>query len=177
MRNSIIFGLLLTGFLWVVTAEAVQTKLIVRTQSKDAKFVGTSMGGALVTIIDSATGDVITKGLTAGATGNTKKIMIDPLRRGTRLTDDSTARFETTIDIDEPRLVTIEVQAPYARKESMIKSSTQVWLIPGKDIVGDGIVIEIPGFSVNVLLPQKGEKIQVTDKTKTVSVQAHIVMI
>jgi hypothetical protein len=177
MRNNIIFGLLLAGFLWVVTAEAVQTKLIVRAQSKDAKFIGTSMGGALVTIIDSKTGEIITQGLTAGTTGNTKKIMIDPLQRGARLTDDSTAQFETTIDMDEPKLVTIEVQAPYVRKEFMIKSSTQVWLIPGKDIVGDGVVIEIPGFSVQVLLPQKGEKIQVINKTTTISVQAHIVMI
>ena len=177
MRNIIIFGLLVAVFICGVTAEAVQTKLIVRAQSKDAKFVGTSMGGALVTIIDSATGEIITKGLTAGATGNTKKIMIDPLQRGGRLTDDSTARFETTVDIDEPKLLTIEVQAPYVRKESMIKSSTQVWLIPGKDIVGDGVVIEIPGFSVDVVLPQKGDKIQVTDKTTTISVQAHIVMI
>ncbi|MCK5139574.1 MAG: hypothetical protein KAQ85_07020, partial [Thermodesulfovibrionia bacterium] len=68
MRNIIIFGLLVAVFICGVTAEAVQTKLIVRAQSKDAKFVGTSMGGALVTIIDSATGEIITKGLTVGAT-------------------------------------------------------------------------------------------------------------
>ena len=175
MRKFILFGLLLAGFLSGVTAEAVQTKVIVRAKSKDAKFIGTSVGGALVTIRDSETGEIITEGLTAGSTGNTKKIMIEPLQRGSRLSDDATAKFETAIDIDNPKLLTIEVQAPYIRKESMIKSSTQVWLIPGKDLDGDGVIIEVPGFSVHILLPEEREKIQISDKT--IPIQAQIAMI
>lgn len=33
------------------------------------------------------------------------------------------------------------------------KVTTQLWLIPGKHTLGDGIVMEIPGFIVDVLSP------------------------
>ncbi len=32
-------------------------------------------------------------------------------------------------------------------------------MIPGKDIIGDGVVLEIPGFVVDILSPQTHERI------------------
>jgi hypothetical protein len=177
MKKMIFSAIVVTGMLLAGTSEAVQTKLIIRAQSKDAKFIGTSMGGAAVVLKDSETGTVLAQGLTAGSTGDTKKIMIEPLHRGSRLTDDSTAFFEAALDIEEPKLVTIEVEAPLARKPNMIKSSTQVWVIPGKDILGDGIIVEVPGFAVDVIMPESDSEITLKNGVAEIPIHAKIVMI
>lgn len=158
-------------------AEAMQTKIIVRAKSKDAKFIGSSMGGAQVVVKDSGTGEVLSKGLISGGTGNTQKIMIDPVKRSVPIADATAALFETAIDIKEPKLVTIEVSGPLSPRQSMVTSSTQAWLIPGKDMTsGDGIVIEVPGFSVNALAPMPNETLRLTGGKVSVPIAAHIVM-
>ncbi len=174
MRKLFTFGVLLTAILLFGIAEAEQTKLVVRAKSKDAKFIGTSMGGASVIIRDSENGKVLADGTTSGATGNTKMIMIEPRQRGVRISDSYTAKFETVLDIDEPRLLTIEVEAPNIQKPDTLKSSTQVWLIPGKDITGDGVIIEVPGFSISTNVP---ETLKSVGNKATIPIQARIVMI
>jgi hypothetical protein len=154
-------------------ADAVRTDLVIRAKSKDAKFVGTSMGGALVVIRDSTTGTILDQGLTSGSTGNTNIIMIEPRTRFGTIADGA-AKYETSIDIDEPRLLTIDVSAPYMFKENMIKSSTQIWAIPGKHITGEGIIIEVPGFSVDARSP---ERVMLEGGKALIPVQARIVMI
>ncbi len=161
----------LTAF---ATVEAVPTKLMIRAKSKDAKFVGTSMGGARVVVKDSETGSILSEGLTAGSTGNSEAIMIRPRSRFGRITDSATAGFETVVDIDEPRLITIEVEAPYGMKPNMIKSSTQLWLIPGKDIIGEGVIVEVPGFSVDAAVAAKAD---LRGSRAVIPIQARIVMI
>jgi hypothetical protein len=173
MKKVFIAAMLISGIFLYGISEAVPTKLVVKAKSKDAKFVGTKMGGALVTIKDSNTGKVLAKGLTAGSTGNTGKIMIQPKTRFGTISDGA-AKFETSIDINEPTLITIDVDAPLVTKPDMIRSSTQMWLIPGKDITGEGIIIEIPGFSVVARAP---EKISMTDNKAVIPFQSQIVMI
>lgn len=173
MKKGIIMGILLSSVLMCGISEAVQTKLVIRAKSKDAKFVGTKMGDAVVVVRDSTTDKILARGLTAGGTGDTQKIMIEPKTRFGRITD-GTAKFETSIDIDEPTLITIDVEAPFIHKENMIKSSTQMWLIPGKDIDGEGIIIEVPGFSVDARGP---EKVKLVNNRAAISIQAYIVMI
>lgn len=175
--RKVISGLLFILGAWAANSvEAVETKLVVRVKSKDAKFVGTSMGGALVIIKESESGEILAKGFTTGGTGNTTKIMKEPIKRGTHLSDSSSAEFEAILDLDEPTLVTIEAYAPYAQRQSMIKSSTQVWLIPGKDMVGDGVVLEVSGFAVDVLMPQTHERIKLSGSKATIPIKANIVM-
>lgn len=173
MRRILLTALLVTGILSFGMAEAFQTKLVIRAKSKDAKFVGTKMGGAHVVVKDSTTGKVLAEGLTSGDTGDTRKIMIDPKARFGTIADGAAA-FETSIDIDEPRLITIEVAAPYVFQDNLIRSSTQLWVIPGKDITGEGIIIEIPGFAVDA---KSTESVQLTGGKASIPIQAHIVMI
>lgn len=173
MKKILISAILMSGIFLYGISEAVPTKLVIRAKSKDAKFVGTSMGGALITVKDSGTGKVLAEGLTSGSTGNTGKIMIEPKTRFGTISDGA-AKFETSIDISEPALITIEVDAPLVTKPRMIKSSTQMWLIPGKDITGEGIIIEIPGFSVVAGAP---EKISMTGSKAVIPFQSRIVMI
>ncbi|MDA8432471.1 MAG: hypothetical protein M0Z60_05850, partial [Nitrospiraceae bacterium] len=159
-------------------SEAVPTTVVVRAKAKDAKFIGTMMGGALVVIRSSETGEILAKGLTKGGTGDTKKIMIEPVRRGAPIADNSSAKFEAVIDIAEPVLATIEVTAPYAQRQSAAKTTTQFWLIPGKDIVNeDGITMDVYGFSIDVLAPQAHEVIKLAGKEKAeVVVRTNVVM-
>ncbi|MBN2106801.1 MAG: hypothetical protein JW832_05190 [Deltaproteobacteria bacterium] len=167
-------GVLLCGGI----AHAVETRVVVTARARDAKFIGTSMGGALVVIRDSATGELLKKGMIAGETGSTKKMLQEPLKRGEALSDAVSAKFETVLDLEEPRLVTIEVQAPYGQKQSMIKAATQAWLIPGKDMAGagDGIMLEIPGFSVDVLAPQAHEKMQLQNGAARIDIRANVML-
>ena len=166
---------LITMFL-VGVSEGTQTTVTVRVKSMDAKFIGTPMGGALVVIKDAETGEVLAKGLTMGGTGDTQKIMVEPIRRGVPITDNTAAKYETAIDISEPKLVTIEVYAPYAQRQSMIKNTSQVWLIPGKNILGDGLIIEVAGFSVNVMTPQTHEMLKLVGGKIKVPIRANVVM-
>jgi hypothetical protein len=157
-------------------SQAVQTKVVVRAKAKDAKFIGSMMGGAFVVIRDSDTGEVLARGFTSGGTGDTRKIMMEPLKRGASIADQSAAKFEAVIDISEPKLVTIEVSAPYAQRHSLAKNSTQVWLIPGKDITGEGIIVDVYGFSVKVLSPRPHEMLGFDGQKITVPVRANVVM-
>ncbi len=149
-RSLFLFVLLITA---VFQATALPTKLVVRVRGKDAKFIGTNIGGALVIVKNSQTGEVLTSGYTEGGSGNTKLLMETSHKRGDRLTDEKTARFEASLDIKEPVLVDIIVKAPAHLKNAAISGSIQAWLIPGKDIDGEGLIIELPGFIIDVLNP------------------------
>lgn len=167
---SIIFILLIFFAGPGISLFAQETEVMVRVKAKDAKFIGTSMGGAKVIIKDSNTGKILAEGLTSGSTGNTEKIMETPVTRGAHLSEGNTAGFLAKLDIEKPVLVTVEAFAPGSAD---IKSSTQLWVLPGKDITGDGLVIEIPGFIVDVLSPQAHERI---GKDNKIDITANIIM-
>lgn len=154
-----------------------ETHIVIRAKAKDAKFIGSSIGGAYVMVKSKMTGEIMAQGKTEGSTGNTDLIMNTPWKRGVSLTDESTAKFLATIDIDEPTFVTIEVQSPISNKQAMVQASTEIWLIPGKDILGDGIVVEIPGFVLDILEPRTHQYVSLASVAdKTFTVQANLVM-
>ena len=64
------------------SAEKIPTKVIVRVVSKDAKVVGSGVGGAFVRIKNLETGEVLAQGKQDGGTGETDRIMVQPRRRG-----------------------------------------------------------------------------------------------
>ena len=157
-------------------AAAEVTKVVVRVKSRDAKFVGTSMGGARVVIREAGTGEVLARGVTRGGTGNTKRIMVEPWPRRQALSDASAAKFEAELDLSEPVFVTVEVHAPLAQKQSAVTASTQLWLIPGKHIAGDGVLIEVPGFVVDILTPQTPDRVKIESGEATIPIKANVVM-
>ncbi|CAM4015543.1 hypothetical protein SAMN06265348_101191 [Pedobacter westerhofensis] len=146
-----------------IYSQAQNTRLIVRAQAKDAKFIGTGIGGAYVTVRNNLTGEILAKGLTAGTSGNTDLMMKGQVRRGLPVIDTATARFEASIAISEPTFVDIEAVAPFTRRNAAVKSTTQVWLIPGKDILGEGVLLEFPGFILDVLSPTTHEFIKLEE--------------
>ncbi|SDQ82280.1 hypothetical protein [Flagellimonas zhangzhouensis] len=174
MKKSILF---LALFSICINVFATETKLMVRAKAKDAKFVGSSIGGAYVIVRNSLNGQILAEGKTTGSTGNTGLIMKSAHERFTLLSDEKTAGFLAVIDIDEPTYVNVEVVSPVNKKNAQVKASTQLWLIPGKDILGDGVVVEIPGFVIDILTPNTHQYIALESVVKTgVKIEANIVM-
>src|SRR5512144_323723 len=156
-----------------VSALAVPTQITVRVKSKDAKFVGTSMGGALITIRNVHTGELLAQGHTSGGTGNTTRIMKTPVSRGMPLSDESAASFGATIDIDEPTLIEVSAYGPYAGQQSANRVSATQWVVPGKHITGgDGFLMELSGFVVKVEAPSSHSMLA----AKAVTIRANVTM-
>ncbi|MEX6725367.1 hypothetical protein [Parapedomonas caeni] len=135
-------------------AAAAPTEVVVRVLSKDAKFIGTSMGGVRITLRDVETGALLATGLTAGGTGNTAKTMHKDGGRRALMADASAARFATTLELDRPTLVEVEALGPQGQPQATTRVTARQWLVPGKSLNGgDGWVLELPGFVVDVLDP------------------------
>lgn len=133
---------------------AEETAVTVRVLSRDAKFIGTSMGGARVTIRDAGTGELLAEGVTSGSTGDTGRLMTDARERGEGVATPGAAAYETTLDLDRPTLLEITAYGPLAQLQSAVSASTTRWAVPGKGLDGgDGVVLELAGFAVDVLAP------------------------
>src|SRR5690606_7183007 len=73
----------------------------------------------------------------------------------------------------------VEVQAisPATHPGSQVVSSTELWLIPGKHILGDGIVLEIPGYIIDILGPRTHQYIPLNSvEDGIIDLKANIVM-
>jgi len=129
-------------------ARAEPTHVMVRAQALDAKFIGDNMGGVAITLKDARTGALLAKGLTKGGTGDTKQIMRTPRTRGESVTDAATAGFEAVLDLKQPTLVRAEATGPMGKPGSSSHTASNLWIIPGRDILGDGWILTLPGLVV-----------------------------
>ncbi len=156
-------------------AQAEPTEITVRVLGKDSKFIGTSMGGMQIILRDAQTSEVLAKGVTEGGTGDTELLMHKDRGRRVTLSDESAAKFSATLDLDTPRLIEAEAYGPLGQLQSAVHASSTQWVVPGKDITGgDGWVLELPGFVVDVLSPPAHQRIP-ADKG-SVAVSANVVM-
>jgi hypothetical protein len=148
--------------------EKIPTKVIVRVVSKDSKVIGSGVGGAFVRIKNLETGEILAQGKQEGGTGDTDRIMVQPRRRGEIIfgTPDA-AFFQAEIPLDRPTKVEINAEAPLAYPHNIQKGSKTLTLIPGKNILGEGVILELDGLIVNILSPsldsplKKGEEVVV----------------
>ncbi len=142
-------------------AAAEPTEVVVRVLSRDAKFIGSSMGGARVNIRDVHTDELLASGLTVGSTGTTKTIMHRDGGRRARLTDNDAALFRTTLDLSRPRLLEVEALGPMTQGQASNRVSATQWVVPGKHLSGgDGWILEMPGFAVDILSPPAHQRLQ-----------------
>ena len=175
MRNLVLTAALAVSLLLPLAAHAEPTDITIRVLSKDGKFIGTSMGGMRVTLRDAHTGEILASGVTAGGTGDTKRIMHEDKGRRAQLSDDSAAKFTATLNLDAPRLIEAEVYGPLAQMQSAHRAVASQWVVPGRDITGgDGWVIEVPGFVVDVLAPPAHIKLK--PDTKTIDLRANVAL-
>ncbi len=159
------FLLLINGSLMFVqpsfSAEKIVTKVAVRVVARDAQVIGSGVGGALVRIKNLETGEILAEGKQEGGTGSTDRIMIQPRPRGEIIYGTfGAAFFEAKIPLERPTSVEIYAEAPLAYPQSIQKGSKTLVLVPGKHILGDGVVIELNGLIVNVVSPSPKERLK-----------------
>ena len=150
--SRILLLALAVSFLNAQVARAEPTEIVVRVMAKDGKFVGTSMGGAQIVLRDADSGETLAQGLTAGGTGSTPKIMTMPHTPRDVLSDSDAAKYSVTLDLERPRRITVTATGPMNPKEAAMTVSSTQWVVPGKSLNGgDGWVIELRGFAVNLI--------------------------
>ncbi|MFO7764414.1 MAG: hypothetical protein R6V61_11850 [Wenzhouxiangellaceae bacterium] len=180
-RMGRMFGALALGLLALMMATASApaaaepTDVTIRVLSKDAKFVGTSMGGARVVLRDVHTGEVLATGVTEGGTGNTSKIMHSDGGRRARMADETAASFTATLDLDEPRLIEVEATGPAAQRQAEQRVTATQWVVPGRAPGGtEGWILELPGFAVDVLAPPA--HVRIPGDREEVEIRANVTM-
>jgi hypothetical protein len=149
MKKSIIALFLPLMLALSLPAHAEITQIMIRAKAVDAKFIGTSVGGVRVVVEDAETGEKLDEGWINGDTGNTDTLIKNPIKRGQKLTDDNTAGFVAEVDIEAPRLLRFKLIGPYGYRQSLQEATVTSWVVPGKDLLGDGITLSMPGFIVD----------------------------
>jgi hypothetical protein len=132
-----------------VSAQPVPTRLLVRVLAHDAKIIGSGVGGARVAVKDARTGEVLASGVQEGGTGNTEVIMRAPWTRGAALFDvEGTGSWLTTLDLAAPTWVEVVAEGPLGFEAAMQRGSKTLLMVPGVDVMGEGLVVELNGFTV-----------------------------
>lgn len=176
MTKTIVAAVALAlGALIAGPAAAAPTEVTVRVISKGGKFVGTSMGGVLVTIRDADTGELLAKGTTEGSTGDTARIMTEARAPAAVLSTEGAAAFTATLEIAAPRLIEVTAFGPLGQRQSANRVSATQWIVPGKHVTGgDGLLLTLPGFVVDVLDPPAHVKL--TGAPQSVTLRANVTM-
>ncbi len=143
--------------------------------AKDAQVIGSGVGGALVRIKNLETGEILAEGKQKGGTGSSDRIMIQAHRRGeTIYATSGAAFFEAKIPLERPTEVEISTEAPLAYPHSIQKGSKTLLLLPGKHILGEGVIIKLNGLIVNILNPFPKDSLK---EGKEVLVRAEVRML
>jgi len=132
----------------------MQTKVDVRVIARGGKYLGDDIGGALITIRDALTGELLATGHSAGGSG-LPALMDVCVTQAEVLPVDQASVFSTSLEIDEPRLIRVTAFGPLAAQQSANRVSLTQWVYPGRNIAGGtaGFLLEIPGLIVQVLNP------------------------
>lgn len=145
------------------------TRVVVRVLAHDAKLLHDGVDGARVTIRDAATGRVLATGVQRGGSGDTERIMHAPRgRRDTVLGTPGAAEFSAALAIEQPTMVRIEVEGPLAAPaERRAQASKTMLVLPGRDVEGEGVVLELNGLFVEIMtLEQDGAAVDVAARVR-----------
>lgn len=155
--------------------DRVPTRVVVRAVAHDAKVIGSGVGGVRITIRDAASGRVLARGLQEGGTGDTERIMRDPVARGEPVYAlGDAASYEATLGLDAPTRIEVEAEGPMdAPKVSRQGAAKTLWVWPGRHLTGQGVVLQLHGFFVEILSPEEGAAVAPGD---TLDVEARVRM-
>ena len=142
-------------------ADGKETKVMIRAIARDAKVIGEHVGGAKITVRDVSTGKILAEGIQKAGTGDTKLIMNTPRTRGATVygTPDASG-FLAVLNLDKPTVVEITAEGPLGSPQATQRASKTLLLVPGEDVMGEGVLLEIHGFIVT-LAPQTDTKAKV----------------
>src|ERR1700747_2592251 len=140
---------------------AKETKVMIRAIARDAKVIGTHVGGARITVKDVSSGEILAQGMQQGGTGDTDLIMKKPRTRGMALYNTpDTSGFLAVLHLEKPTVVEISAEGPLGNAQATQRSSKTLLLVPGEDVLGDGILLEIHGFIITPLAPLADAKLK-----------------
>jgi hypothetical protein len=140
--------------------DPLPTTVVVRVVAHRSLVLGHEVGGARVTITDLTTGQLLASGLQQGEPGDQSQIMRIPhLMDEPVYSGRPAASFTTTLDLTRPTLVEITAEGPLAYPSALQRASRTVLLIPGHDLINDGIVMDLYGYLVQVESPKPGESL------------------
>jgi hypothetical protein len=142
-------------------SQGKETKVMIRAIARDAKVIGTHVGGARITVKDVSTGEILAQGMQQGGTGDTDLLMKKPHTRGMALYNSGDASgYLAVLHLDKPTVVEISAEGPLGNAQATQRSSKTLLLVPGEDVLGDGIVLEIHGFIITPLAPLPDAKLK-----------------
>jgi hypothetical protein len=164
----------------------ILTKITVRVIARDGKFLGDDIGGALVTIRDVHSGELLASGRTHGGSGPAT-LMTCPQTRNQPIPtndppDNNACRFDASLWLEAPRLVEVAAYGPLAAQESANRVTATTWIYPGKDIAPDngqredGFLLEIPGLVVQILGPPAHYFPSQPNPQQVIPIQANVTM-
>ncbi len=137
------------------TSSPTVTRLMIRVVSRDAKIIGDGVGGVSVRVVNAKTGELLAEGKQEGGTGDTQLIMSTAHARGMRVFDtEGAAGFLAELRLSEPTLVNISAVGPLGYPQATQSASKQMLLVPGGHVEGEGVILELHGFIVEILQPE-----------------------
>ncbi|MBW7940530.1 MAG: hypothetical protein H3C63_17490, partial [Candidatus Omnitrophica bacterium] len=158
--KNIVYALVLLVWVLASPAQAELTKVRVRVLSQDAKLIGSGVGGARITIRDVEQDVVLGQAIQCGGTGDTTLIMKTPHERfANRFPGEDAASVEFLLPLDYPTVVDVTAEGPLAYPQALTKSSKRLLLLPGTHIGGEGIVLTLHGFIVDIMSPESIDSI------------------
>src|SRR5579863_2302454 len=166
MKTPRLLGAIAFAFLIFVSPLCAQTggketKVMIRAIARDAKVIGTHVGGARITVRDVATGEILAQGIQQGGTGDTDLIMKKPRTRGMSVfSAGDTSGYLAVLHLDKPTVVEVSAEGPLGNAQATQRSSKTLLLVPGEDVLGEGILLEIHGFIVTAVAPLPDAKVK-----------------
>lgn len=134
-------------------SEGIPTNIEVRVIAKDGKFLGDDIGGALITIRDARTNELLATGNTSGGSG-LPALMTAARKRDEPYPTDGASVFAASLNLKEPRQIEVTAFGPLAAEGSANRASATQWVFPGKHLTaGDGFLLELRGLVVEILDP------------------------
>ena len=132
----------------------METQIDVRVIARGGKYLGDDIGGALVTIRDVHTGELLGSGNTTGGSGPSNLMEIC-VTQSEVLPVDQASVFSASLNLAEPRLIRVTAYGPLGAQQSANTATVTQWIYPGRNIAGGsaGLLLEIPGLVVQVLNP------------------------
>jgi len=166
MKVQRLFRLIAIGSLVFVSQAFAQTggketKVMIRAIARDAKVIGEHVGGARITVRDVSTGKILAEGMQKAGTGDTDLIMKKPRTRGAMVygTPDASG-FLAVLTLDKPTVVEISAEGPLGSPQAIQRATKTLLLVPGEDVLGEGVLLEIHGFIVKTLTPQMDAQVK-----------------
>jgi hypothetical protein len=159
--GAILFAVMIFASPLFAQTGGTETKVMIRAVARDAKVIGTHVGGARITVKDVATGEILAQGMQQGGTGDTNVIMKQPHTRGMAVynTPDASG-FLAVLHLDKPTVVEISAEGPLGNAQATQRTSKTLLLVPGQDVLGEGILLEIHGFIVTAVAPLADAKLK-----------------